>query len=1506
VRKLRNILLYALGALPLFLMLVAGFTQTGFFRDRLRTVALAGLDSVLRAEVRLGELRGNLISGFSLDSVTIRLDGRDVVTVDRIDLAYDPFTLPSKTITIRGLTLVHPVIILERPAGGEWNFNRIVRSTQEDTTASTWRTVLGECEIIDGTITLRDSSADEVTAEARDTASADRPFNYHNFVLSRVALKAAARLEPGRTALTIASLSFSSDTPGITLQSLRGSFAVTRGEAVVDSLRIVTPRSNVSVTASMKGIDLLHGIVLAKLRRAPVHVTLMTAPVCMDELKQLLTPVSFLTGNVTTDLQVEGEFGSLFVDRLDLAFGSTSLHLAGKVNHLHDPGDLQLDVEMGPSLISPGDVPALMPLFRLPDYSAVGLTAMTMTFKGSPRDFTTTFDLSTGAGRIVSPGVALKIGTPKTLMYSGRLQFENVDLATVFGDSRLASRLTGACSIDGAGVTLPQLAAHASLSIDTSLFRGLPVTETRLAMVASGRSLQGDGTVSLGGMQMKLNGEIHTPEGVMPSYRLDADITSLDLEPLLRDTTLNSDLTMTIALAGSGKSWKTLNGTISVSMDSSRVRDYTIKHGNFLVTLDQRGQFDKLLKLESNIADISLAGQFDLPVLGSALASSFSALVADAVEKIAAMDSSLESAPRHTPALVVSDPEIVPEPIDARYKITIKDLEPLAAAAGRRTFNGKGEISGTISGRPGALSVSSALRIDNFFYGSAEKGVLIEGAVGNIAMDSLRPVVPLNALSCRIRLGAEKLLVNRTHFDSLFASVTYGRDTAEFQASTLLNEAFRLRTAGRAMFDANTLDVRIDSLRAGYRSLIWTADPGAVLHFNHVSAGINSLVLRSDSQRVACSFTLGRDRSLHGTVVGTRLNLDDLRFLSAEGEGRARNEEFAGTAQIEGELGGTPDHPVYTAHLSADSVSFRGLPFGRIGGEIAYSGGIIESHIQVHEPGNDRTTVPVMTVDGSLPVDLRLERDEELPDRAMDLKIVSKGVQMNILDPLLPTFNDLNGVMTCDVDMQGSLHHPTYHGTIGIRSCSFVFVPNNIAYSLEGSFHPSGDRIAVDDCVIRNVKEDQKEGREGLVHITGDFALRDLRPGDFNLTANGQLLVVKETTRKSALEVYGNLFIEIGPGPLHFTGEVERSLLKGAVLIRNSTLVFPPSTSAAVQESPMSVPVTFVNDTARAVAHRDLSVESRYLGVDSTVARKNRDERSISFMDGLRYDLDIETAGGNSEIRLIFNAATNEELVATMDGKFNISEDGRHWTGDLTISRAYYNFFKRFDATGSLRYTGDFMNPDLDITAKYQGTRTLAGNDSTSGSRNEKVVVNAKITGTRLKPKIDFAMTIDDVDYYAYSSGPKSNDLQSDAIQFIVAGTFPLTAAQREEMRSTVGQSVLTGATSLFTGQLSDFLQGTTGFIRSVDLNVGTRETTELRLSGTAWDGYWQYSGTILNDPLSNASLSILYSFGTIFRDPLLRNFMLELERRVDPVTYGQVSDLKRINSARIFYRFSF
>ena len=160
----------------------------------------------------------------------------------------------------------------------------------------------------------------------------------------------------------------------------------------------------------------------------------------------------------------------------------------------------------------------------------------------------------------------------------------------------------------------------------------------------------------------------------------------------------------------------------------------------------------------------------------------------------------------------------------------------------------------------------------------------------------------------------------------------------------------------------------------------------------------------------------------------------------------------------------------------------------------------------------------------------------------------------------------------------------------------------------------------------------------------------------------------------------------------------------------------------------------------------------------------------------------------------------------------------------------------------------------------------------------------------------------------------KSNDVQSDAIAFIIYGSFPLTTAQKGEitsdMEKTLRKSLLTGASSLLTGTVSEFLRTQTGFINSVELNFNAStvrsESADIRLSGSAWNGYWRYGGQILDDPLGNANFSLLYSFGTIFDNQSLRNFMIELESKIDQGPLGQTTDLRRTNSARVFYRFSF
>ena len=648
--------------------------------------------------------------------------------------------------------------------------------------------------------------------------------------------------------------------------------------------------------------------------------------------------------------------------------------------------------------------------------------------------------------------------------------------------------------------------------------------------------------------------------------------------------------------------------------------------------------------------------------------------------------------------------------------------------------------------------------MDDFFYGRADSGVLIEGGVVHLEASGIGPDSPLKGATVRLEAGAGKVHVNRNSLDSLDVSFSYAHEQAAYGARARFNGDYRMSSTGRAKVDDNSVSIVPSTLDLAYRDFRWRADSGAVFRVNHVGAGLSGLVFRRDSQSVAVSVSLGQARALDASVQGKNLDLEGLKHLLGGEEAPGEPKTFTGTARLTVKASGTLDNPAITASVEADSVTFRALPFGRLVSDLRYRDRSVEGHVRVVGPGKPADSSPIMTIDGTLPLDLGLEKSgEDTSAKEMNLRVLSHGVQLNILEPLLHTFKDLSGLMTSDLTLTGTLKDPVYSGTLGISQCSFLFLPNNIRYTLEGSFKPEGERINVVDCVIRNVPEDVRLGREGVMHLGGDLSLRNLRPGDFNLTAAGRLLVVKESTEQSSLGVYGDLFIEIGPGPLHFTGEIENSLLRGSVSIGNSSLIFPPAQSGVVEESPQSVRLLFVNDTLRVEKKPERSAVAKYFAgtFDSSATAGAREKKEKSFMDGLHYDLDITASGGNTEIRMIFNPVTNEELVAVLDGKFTITGDGKRWTGDLTINRAYYNFIKRFDATGSISYTGDFLNPALNIVATYQGTRTVTDTTTTSTpqSRSEKILVTLKITGTRKEPKVEFGMTINDLDYTLYT-GP--------------------------------------------------------------------------------------------------------------------------------------------------------
>jgi hypothetical protein len=1222
--------------------------------------------------------------------------------------------------------------------------------------------------------------------------------------------------------------------------------------------------------------------------------------------------VKFLRGPAEVTLNGSGEFGNLRVDRLDVNRGRTRLGFVGTVSNLHRPGDLTLAVTMRESPFWPGDPRELMPSFDLPDYTPMGMATLSAQFSGRPLDFLARLHLTTEGGSVETSDVHLVIGGPHTLRYDGTASVRNLDFARLLGDARLSSRVNANVEAHGAGVDLENLTGTIDVRIDTSGFRGLFLDRTSLSINATPQSLTAAAQVALGTATASMRGEIERRIDGSPRYTADLRADGVNLAALLRDEELDSDLRLRARVEGHGTTWGTLGGEALLDLSSSRYRTFTWDSGAVRVSLDQRDPRHRMLDLRSSVADVSLRGAFDLAHAGELILYETMNIRNALGERLASFDSSLtRSLDRQDFLALERRLASRTDHLDVEFSIDVKNLDPVSALISDKTFGGEGWVRGVLQGSAASVTLHGDASVREFFIGTADGGMLLQNATASIAVDSLPPHMSLDDLRLRCTARAEKMHINYDAFDSVDVLIDQRTGRSRWAGAMRLNDNLRLRVdaAGQVLRDSVRMVVNV--LEAAYHDFDWRADPGARLDLTGTGLQVAHLVVRNDSQRVVVDGSLRSGGVLAVSVDGDHLALDDLRYLLSAEELGPEGQAFAGSARIRGSVGGTIENTTFDATIRAEDISFRSIPFGHLEGRLRHAAGRLDVNLETRN-GDPGARTPDLVIAGNVPVDLSFGGvANRISDAPLDLHITSRGIQMNILDPLLPTFNDLRGTLRCDVDVRGTLRHPDYHGRMEISGCTFLFTPNNIGYALDGEFEPEGERIVVRRATVRNLPGDNLPGRTGEASIGGDFALRGLLPEDFNLTVTGRLLVVKETSRISALSVYGNLFLDIGPGGLHFTGAIDNSLLKGSILVTNSTLVFPPTREVTTTDAILSVPVVMVDDTAHHHVEPAHSAVTRYFtrnGGNGTKDRGAPETNARSFTDGLHYDLDIEATGGTAEIRMIFNPTTGEELDAAINGNFLITDDGRRWFGDLVVERASYFFLKRFNAEGRIRFTGDFLNPVLDITAQYTATRTVGD------SASERVVVTFKISGTRNEPRVAYAMTINDVDYALYK-GVKSNDLQSDAIAFIVSGAFPLSAAQKNDAAAdlsvTARHSLFTGAASLLTGTLSELLRDQTGFINSVEFSYGggrgLRDAADVRLSGTAWKGYWRYGGKILDDPLANANVSLLYSVGTIFDAATLRNLMVELERKVEAGAAGQTAnDIKRVNSARLFYRFSF
>ncbi|MCC6398443.1 MAG: translocation/assembly module TamB domain-containing protein, partial [Bacteroidetes bacterium] len=1309
LKTVLRIILYTTGGILLLLLLLAGFTQTQFFRDRLRAYALQELDSLLIAEVHLGDLGGNLVTGFTVDGVSLTLDGDTLLSAAHVALRYNLFDIPSKTISLQSIVLERPTVRLLRSRAGVWNLERMAAPTPPDTATSRfdWAVQLRRLDMRQGTIVLVDSTTLD---EPEEPGRLQGALAYDDLVLKEFTLGMSFSMKDDVYRAGITRLAFSVDKTPVHVNHISGDIIVAPSRAEITDFRILTDSSNVSFSALAEGVDLLGGVSLEALQTCSTSVDLSVDPLNFGELGRILSPTDILHGSVTGSVRAAGPYGDLPVQEIDLRFGESRILMNGKVSNLHDPGNLALDIRMSESRIAPADPLQLLSGFDLPDFSSLGPVNLELRYQGTPLDFRTQLKLESEGGAVRTDDLALTIGGPQTLRYHGTVELSHVNLARVLDAESLATDLHGFVTLDGSGVDLRKLHGTVRARLDSSTFRGLAIRNAEAEIRARNRKVNGDIRLGIGGATYQFTGMLDESTQGRPTFSVEGTASAVNLAELLNEDRHESDLNLGIRLIGSGLTLGTLSGDFLFTATNSRYRSYPIEDGDIHLTLVQLDSLHKELTLSSPVLDANIEGAYDLGYLAGLMQYQLQNASLALGESFARFDSLFRSGvDTLAHAALREDLASDPREIDCTYRVKVKDLQLVSMAVGERNFNGVARLSGSLKGSLEKLTSDTRLAVAEFYYGDVASGVLVEDGEVVVQGVDLSPDRSYTDADLHVRTTARSVNISSTTLDSIEADVRLKGKTARYLVHGALNRDTRLSVQGEAQLEEDTISCGIEKMHIAHHEMFWETGPGAIVAISTRGIAVRDLVFRRSSARITAEGFLGQAGELSASVRATDLNLEDLSSFLVSDDAPTEERAFDGTLDAVITVGGSTDRPSINATFNADSIALRQIPFGNVRGSVGLAEGVLNLQVAADVTRGRIADGPELTVEGSIP----LVRDDLGPqdkDREFLLTVKSAGTPITILDPILPNFNDLTGMLECDLTIAGTAARPRYTGTLSLSDCQFLFESNNMYYIVQGTFRGAGDRITVAEATIRNVPSDERDGRAGLVNLTGDFSLRNFKPGDFNLSATGQLHVVKEATRKSSLSMYGDLFVEIGRGGLRFTGNIESSLLRGALSISNSNLIFPPTQQVVEEESALSVPIIIYDDTTKYGEKAVLSAADRYFGSELTGAGAHRAaelEGAVSFLDGLRYDLDIDISGGTTSIRMVFNPISSEELVATIDGRFSITQDGRWWRGDLEVSRAYYNFYRRFDAEGRIQFTGDFMNPELDIEATYRGTRTV-------------------------------------------------------------------------------------------------------------------------------------------------------------------------------------------------------
>ena len=1320
-------------------LIVLMLTGTEWGHERVRRYAQNYLNGVVHGKARIGRLSGNLLTGMTVHDFAITdSTGAPFAAVESFTANYSIMSLVRKRIWLDGAELVHPVIVLDRPPNGTWNWQRLFPrdTTPKPPTQQTgwldWMRFTN-ATVIRGQVVVRTPwiPSTQLGAAVRDSVIRDALGGGSRLMIRRVpgGFQKIVQLdslsgtfpqlrlsEPGvqNRLLQISSLSmiaFPLRSPPAVVRDVKGSFSFNNDSIWWRGAYVAMPASKATGdgTYAFSSGDMtvaVHGdpASLADMRWVYPRLPSDGRGKFDLKLKWRGGEQDYLAYN--TDLtmgnaHVAGSFGVTLTDTI--AIHGTSLRFSG------------LDTRT---------LEQVIPHFTSPRR---GVLAGRVAISGGRHALLLNTDVTfadqlAGESRVIGVG---EVGFPA----QGGIQARNLRMQMLPVQVALArtwmptlpigGSITGSATIDGSTATQlivtanldhrdrgthsvidgkgqVQLAGAKRFDIDV---HARPVSLVEIGRFFPAVGLQGSaaGPVHVVGTprDLRVQAELRLPDGGRlaahgaldlasreKGYDLTASLVTLNLRTVDSKAPITS-LTAEATVRGRGTQLATMRTTIAADLATSRWDSIAVDTLSVRATL--AGGLATIQKLYAFGAhtQAQVSGSFGLTRQQSGQ------LAYDVtVDSLGAYN-------RWLPKSAGSSTPVPPRP-------RVLALAARRARADSARLDKATELERMINGRPapqlvivapkpvpadtmsGKLYAAGTVR-GNLYDFTLRGRAAGENVVarGNFIRRFRSEYAWVGARTPHAKLAvgldADNLTAMGFAFDTLSARVTYASPGGHIELAVNEGNNRQYGAKGDYAFNPDRKEIKLADMAFRFDTAYWSMPRPGLIQWGGPGIRVTSFELRNRTNgRVYANGLLPTSG-----VADFELQVDNFP-LSNIVDITQTDIDMTGMLTLDGTMSGTLGAPAFRGAFGVLDGTYKGAIVPELHGRFGYADERLVAHIDALRNGGPS----MMVVDGRVPINLAFTgvTGSRLLPKPMAVDLVADSVPLELIPQFTGMVADMHGHAAGKVSMRGTLKQPTLVGAFVLDHGAVKIVATGATVTDIGA----AVRMANDTVYVDSING----MAHGPVRVRGTLAVGDWRQPAFNLylVSSGAELLNNDK---------GQIRVDAG---LALTGPFDKAYLSGAATITQGVLYAPEIAGQHLIGA--GDPALFnVLDTN--------SVEERNLFPPTSPLLAN-----------LRAELSVEVRH-NTWVR---NREANIEIYTDDPISVRAEEQSLLVTGVVTTDRGEYNILsKRFQIKrGSALFVGSpDLNPTLQITGEYQV-------QAQRGALN----ISVQVGGTMKKPKI--------------------------------------------------------------------------------------------------------------------------------------------------------------------------